>query len=104
MINNIENNLTEQDLNQVTGGYLDVGEYRYDGHVGMYDGVRGVCYYFIEDDNHYNVKYGELIDSYEETYHAFWSKRVHIFREISTNKIISVYGDDWTMYTVRCKR
>ena len=96
---NTNNNtkLKDEELKNVSGGTPDT--IRFEGHVGMYDGVIGERYFFAEDDGN-DCIHGILLRSYEKQDGIlFRTKRVHIVQEDwGTNQITQIYGDDWTIY------
>ena len=109
MNDNEKNMLTDDELDQVTGGNelgssASVGSAVFTGRVDMYQGKLGQSYYIVDDDGD-EWFYGQLVDTYELEY-TFHTIRTHVFRVTMHNGtscfgVKEFCGDDYTMYTDR---
>lgn len=102
--------LEDQKLENVVGGDNVTatrpgkdGPYHFTGHVTKYRGIIGHRYFFTKDGG---VEWymGILVDSFEEDYCIFWTKRKHrvsvmLERGYPVADTITICGDSWTMFT-----
>lgn len=91
--------LPDNQLEEITGGTVTIGNCRFTGHVGQYNGVVGRKYYVVKDDGS-QWFYGKLI----KTHDVMFAIRVHIIEctlknGAPYNRIEQVGGSDYSLYT-----
>ena len=75
--------LSDEQLEEVTGGTRTVRNMLFYGHVGKYDGIVGQRYYVVYDDFD-EWFYGTMLRTYEAD-ELFHTRRTHLFSIILNN-------------------